>query len=462
MPRLAVVALVLAGAALAAHDWFTLLNYVTYAAVGTLLVTRRPRNAVSWLLLVIAALYVGTSTPPEFDIGAVARGEAGLRDTLYTWLGSWASLAIWPTFATLAFVFPTGTLPAGRWHRPAVLLLAIGIGGVVMAMVAPTVTLVTGDFATVEVRNPLAAVGDSPMWDVLPTLGLALELGILAASVVALVSRYLGSTEVMRLQLRWLMAAVTCLLLAILTGLALTVVAGEMLGGLQWIPTLIAIPTIPLAIGVAVLRYRLYEIDRVVNRALVYGSVTAILAGVLAAAADVSQRLFTALTGDTSDVAVVMTTLIVAALYTPVRTRVETIIDKRFKYDHRQFGRYRDELDHLAELLDPARAPARLAREALAETRATGLAVTSATGAVLASSGQWPVVVRERVAVGRGDGVVAWILVGARVDGRSHSPATLSALADVGSVADVVLRIHSSVPHPDDLVPHPLQSGEPA
>ena len=463
VPRLAVVALVLAGAALAAIDAITLLNYAAYTAVGTLLVTRRPRNSVSWLLLVIAAAYVGTSTPPDFDIEAVARGDAALRDKLYAWLGSWAGLAVWLAFAALAFVFPAGTLPAGRWRRPAVLLLAIGLAGVLVAMIAPTVTFSTDGITTVEVRNPLAAASESPIWDVLPTLDLFLELGVLAVSVAALLSRYRGATGVTRLQLRWLMAAITFLLLAVVAGLTLTVVAGDVLGGLMWIPSILAFPTIPLAIGVAVLRYRLYEIDRIVNRALVYGSVTAILAGVLAAAADVSQRLFTAVTGGTSDLAVVMTTLIVAALYTPVRTRVEAVIDQRFKYDHRQFGRYRDELDRLAELIDPARAAARLAREALAETRATGVAVTNANGVVLASAGQWPVDVQERIAVGRGDGPMVSILVGPRIDGRIHAPAVLSALADVGSVADVVLRIPSTFPGPGDLVPQaPQPQREPA
>src|SRR5204862_497883 len=104
------------------------------------------------------------------------------------------------------------------------------------------------------------------------------------------------------------------------------------------------VAAMPLAIGIAITRYRLYEIDRLINRALVYGSLTAILAGVFTAGIGLAQRLFVAATRETSDAAIVGTTLIVATLYAPLRKRPEALVDRAFKYEAREIGAYRGEL----------------------------------------------------------------------------------------------------------------------
>ena len=175
------------------------------------------------------------------------------------------------------------------------------------------------------------------------------------------------------------------------------------------------------------------------NRAIVYGAVTAILAGVLAAASAVSQRVFIEITGDRSDVAVIVTTLVVATLYAPVRTRVEDAVDRYFKYEQRRFGRYRAEIEQLADLVDPRRAAARLARETVAETGARGAAVVDASSSVIASSGDWPVDVVARLAID-GPSPLSAILVGPRPDGRALDHQALDDLAVVAATLGSVLR----------------------
>ncbi len=100
---------------------------------------------------------------------------------------------------------------------------------------------------------------------------------------------------------------------------------------MAWFPGIVAFALVPVAVGVAVLRYRLYEIDTIINRAIVYGLLTAILAGIYAASIALMQRLFGTVTGQTSDAAIVLTTLVVVVAFTPIKNRLQAVVDRRFK-----------------------------------------------------------------------------------------------------------------------------------
>jgi hypothetical protein len=186
----------------------------------------------------------------------------------------------------------------------------------------------------------------------------------------------------------------------------------------------------PIAIGIAIMRYRLYDIDRLINRALVYGSLTAILAGIFTAAVGLAQRLFVATTGESSDVAIVITTLVVATLYAPLRKRLEAIVDRHFKYEDREFGAYRDDIVRVLEVIEPRRAAERLAAEAVRELEAIGGAVVDAADVATASAGDWPVPAVVRLPIPGGHDRLSTILVGARRDGRPHDPRTIVQLED--------------------------------
>jgi hypothetical protein len=247
---------------------------------------------------------------------------------------------------------------------------------------------------------------------------------LLAAS--ALVVRYRRGDGVERAQIRWLALSGSFVAAAF----AIASFQISPISDRAWELGFLFLSLMPIAIGVAVTRYRLYEIDRLINRTLVYGSLTAILAGIFTAGIGFAQRLFIATTGETSDAAIVLTTLVVATLYAPLRKRLEAVIDRRFKYEHLQFGAYRDELTRVLDVLDPLRAADRLVREAVRELQATGGAVVDGAGQAVATAGSWPVAAVVRMPIAR-HGTLRAVLVGPRVDGRPHDPLTVAQLEDM-------------------------------
>jgi hypothetical protein len=129
--------------------------------------------------------------------------------------------------------------------------------------------------------------------------------------------------------------ALVLVVLAVVVGMVVSSIvpsAGE--SGVAWIPAMIAFPGVPLSILVAVLRYRLYEIDTLINRAVVYGLLTAILAGGSAAAIAVMQRVFSGVIGPGSDLTIILTTLVVVSTFDPIKKRVQALVDRRFKEVH--------------------------------------------------------------------------------------------------------------------------------
>src|ERR1051325_1189143 len=388
--RLGLAGLLTAGLFVATiSDPFTTVFFLSYALVGGLLAIRRPRNSVSWLLIAIAFSFIGTTSRPALDIPHLKLGTASVTDELWVWVNTWSGYATFVLFAALAATFPSGRLPRGRWRWPISAGLVLGVVVVILAMFGPQLTPSTNGVDTILVPNPIGLFPESALSSMVPTLGIVLILAALAMSIASMVVRYRGGNEITRLQLRWLLVAILFVLAGVITGLTLGTFFPQ-LEALVWIPAIIAYPTVPAAIGVAILRYRLYEIDRIVNRAIVYGAVTALLAGVFAAVTLLTQRMFVALTGQQSDAAIVLTTLAVATLYTPLRKQVERVVDLYFKYDQRIFGAYREELRRTLGVLSPEPAAQRLAREAFAETGAVGAAVVGPDGSVVASAGDWP------------------------------------------------------------------------
>lgn len=450
LSRIALLAIALAGLAISAADPFTVLFYGSYVAVGLILVFRRPRNTVGWLLVAIGFAFLGISSRPDVDIAALQAGHPRALDGAITWVTAWIAPAAFVGFTALAFVFPGGALPSGRWRRPAAVALALGGTVIVLSMFQPTVTFSPNGGAEIAVPNPARLAPEAALWTIVPPASFIVTLGGLALAVISLLGRYRGADEQSRLQLRWLLASLALVLVAIVSAVSVVFVHGDDFGGVAWLPLIVAYPCVPVAIGVAVLRYRLFEIDRIVNRAVVYGAVTAILAGAFAAATTLSQRLFIAVSGQSSDGAAVLTTLVVVSLYAPVRKRVESVVDRLFKYEDQQYGVYLDELRHLLDLVEPSRAAARLAREARAHTGAASVAVTSASGSVLATAGKWTGVPVETVAVDVPGSPIGEVLLARRPDGRPHDPARLRALATVAIVA--VAALGAAAPAHDVLV----------
>jgi hypothetical protein len=437
--RVALLAVVLAGFLLAASDAFPLLFYGSYVAIGLVLAIRRPRNAVSWMLIAIAFGFIAVTSRLDVDVAAMQAGHPTLSDALKGWLAGWMGPAFFVAYAALTFVFPAGTLPPGPWRRTAVIALGGGLVVVALVMVQPLLRLTPGDGPEITVPNPFGVLPDGPWWDAFFPASYLVPIGALAIAIASLFARYRAGAEQLRLQLRWLLAAMALLLFGIAFGLAVSALHGDDVGGLVWIPAIVAYPSVPVAIGVAVLRYRLYEIDRIVNRAIVYGTVTAILAGAFAAATAVSQRLVITIAGESTETATVLTTLVVVALYAPVRKRVEAVVDRRFKYEERQYGPYLDELRRLLDLIDPSRAAARLAREARSSSGAAAVAIVGRDGSIIATAGPWTGLEAARVDIPASGSPLAAVLLAARPDGRPLEPDRLTTLANVAAVVATAL-----------------------
>jgi hypothetical protein len=355
-PRLAwaLFALWLALAALAAaystrmedhFEAFFMVALTVFAVVGAVVASRRPRNPIGWMLEAIALMSAVTSVL----IGYTSTAEDPAPVAM--WLDDWFS-DIWIAIVVVGIplLFPDGRLPSRRW-RPlawlATATFALGLLGKALG------DRVLDTEAPGTVRNPFALPGAAG--DAAAAIGSAFG-GLYAAAVViglaGLVARWRRSRGVERQQLKWFVY-VGALMLGALFLSAVSLFDSERLGnniGVVGWGAFLALVTfgLPLAIGAAILRHRLYDIDVVINRTLVYGALTITLGG-----AYLGLVLLLGLTVGESDVAIAGSTLAVAALFRPARARIQRAVDRRFyrsRYDAAQTletfsARLRDELD---------------------------------------------------------------------------------------------------------------------
>jgi hypothetical protein len=321
------------------------LVFVGYAAVGALIVSRDRRNLVGWLLLVIALAFalqgLGESYVTVDD--APARGAVGLA-AQSLWFAWFAATGI-----ALPLVFPTGRLLTPRW-RPVVWL-----GAAALVLSAAGAAFKPGRLDLAEpVPNPLGASGGwVQVADAVATAGSVLTAIAFALAVTSLIVRIRRSRGTERAQLKW------HALVGVLAAMALAIASPVLLfpGGWRDVTATIgwggfllcAIVGIPAATGIAILRHGLYDIDVVIRRTLVYGALTATLAGGYLGGVLLAQLII----GAESSFAIALSTLAMAALFRPALARIQALVDRRFyrrRYDARQtleqFGhRLRDELD---------------------------------------------------------------------------------------------------------------------
>jgi hypothetical protein len=339
------------------------------------------------------------------------------------------------SFAALVLaLFPDGRVVGPRW-RSVVALAVVGqiIRTLEVAFGEARLPLVTG------AANPYRLSGLSG--DVLRAsstfdVGSVLVESALALAALSLALRYRRASLDGRRQIRWILLAGFVALVGALPLTLVLFLPGVISPSVDVIGILfLALTAAPIATLIAITRYRLYEIDRIVNRALLYGSLTAILAGVFTAGIGLAQRVFVGVTGVSSDWAIVLTTLVVATLYAPLRKRLEAIVDRRFKYERFRFGAYEHDLADLLSLVDPSLAAQRLIRETVTELRAGGGAVIAKDGSVTANAGTWPAEVIARVPIPHGTERLSTVVLSRRSDGSAYRAEDLEELARVAGLA---------------------------
>jgi hypothetical protein len=297
------------------------------ASVATLLAARRPGNPIGWLLFGI--LFAGYSPSNQYDILAYRMHPGTLP------LGGVSVVfeELWPLFlvfvAILLWVFPDGKLPAGRWRRPSVVLLVSGLLLGVVASTPGVIVVARGDVrirATGDLANPPGG-----WFEILDIAVIALSLVAWLAWILIQIPTYRRADGERRQQLKWLYSGATVTLVAFVFGVFVVPVATGHAPGYPNNPVIsalviLAFGAMPASLGVAVLKYRLYELDRIISRVVSYALITALLVGFYTGLV----LLTTHVLPYKSAGAVAACTLITAALFNPLRKRVQRLVDRRF------------------------------------------------------------------------------------------------------------------------------------
>ena len=302
------------------------LAFTAFMVMGALIVANRPGNAVGWIFSAIGLLSATGSLAQEYaEYAYVTRPGALPFAVLPAWYATWWW---WPTIIlTLVFtvlLFPTGRLPSPRW-RPLAWTTGIATASVtVLAALNPTLNV-----QDAGVANPIgvAAVGDVEQSAVGGVL-FAVILACLAGAVLSLILRFRRSRGEERQQLKWFTSAGALVALMPLSEQLSGIVLPSFLFGL-------VIALLPIAAGIAVLRYRLYDIDRIISRTLAWTLITGLLVGVYVAGVVVLGAFLRPVVGE-SNLAVAGATLLAAAMFGPLRRRVQHAVDRRFnrsRYD---------------------------------------------------------------------------------------------------------------------------------
>jgi hypothetical protein len=305
---------------------------VPATAVGTLLAVRRPRNPIGWLLLVIIIVEVGPTSQYLILDYRMHHGSLPL---------GWVAVVLqecWPMFLVsvtlLLWLFPDGTLPAGRWQRAAS-IAAVGWLLVGLATSARGVLVAAG--GDIRILPSGALANSSP--DVMRVLGAVVIVGTLAswaAWLAVQIPIYRHASGVYRQQLKWLYSGAVIFVFAYF-GVFIAALAVEAIPGWNDQPVtnalaILGTAALPACLGVAVLKYRLYDLNRVISRVVSYALITALLAGAFAGLILLATRELPV----RGSVAVAVATLVIAALFNPLRRRVQRAVDRRFnrsRYD---------------------------------------------------------------------------------------------------------------------------------
>jgi hypothetical protein len=315
-------------------DVFAGVLLLSYPTIGAFIVSHRPKNAVGWVLCgmgLIVEVHAFAGAYADYTLFAHPGSLPGGKIML--WLTEWlafpgGTLGV----VLLVLLFPTGRLLARGWQ--AVAWMAVG-GAALFALWWATVP---GPFYLYRsIYNPFGIGGDlGEALDVLGRVGMAVLLLSAIASVFSVFLRLQGAEGEERQQIKWFAYAA-----AVLGGAFLVIIpAAQEIGGpgAAFVLAVTVLSGVPVSLGAAILRYRLYDIDRIINRTLVYGTLTGTLALVYFGGITAAQAVFRSLTGqeEQPQLLIVASTLVIAALFMPLRRRIQGFIDRRFyrrKYD---------------------------------------------------------------------------------------------------------------------------------
>src|SRR5215212_8868064 len=306
-------ALYLAGEAL-----ISLAAPVVFAIVAALIVSRQPRNTIGWVLMVPVGLYVvGGPIASYIENLAPSSPEPTVPILLIVWFNNWNWLLLIFPLLLILLLFPNGRPPTPAWRWVGAAAIAWAALFVLIAALPQQIN--AGTTPNLVFDNPIGVLGKDTVERLVGVWIVGL-VALVVVCAVALFVRYRRANETEREQIKWLLYACALFLVVYVGGFVSGLGGTASLGGYIWgVFFGLSVTALPGAIGIAILRYRLYDIDVVINRTLVYAPLTATLIAVYVVGIVLLQRVFVLLTSQQSTLAVVASTLLIAALFSPMR-----------------------------------------------------------------------------------------------------------------------------------------------
>jgi hypothetical protein len=313
---------------------------VSFSAVGVLIASRRPENPIGWIFLLGGFFHGLNAFSSEYSTYALVTNPGPWPGgAFFSWLFTWAFAPGFATFPLTLLLFPTGRSPSARW-RIVLWLIAVGLASIVLPQAVASWPLrgpaLLGDPS--RVLDSIGGPAEALLYTGVNLIGLSM-----LASVVSLALRFRRAASVERQQIKWLLyaGALTFIMTATVSPAAPFDLPSLVSAVLETILLPVALPSIPVAVGIAILKHRLYDIDLIINRTLVYGVLTGTLALVYFGGVAITQAIFRAFTAQEHQpqLTVVASTLVIAALFMPLRRHIQGFIDRRFyrsKYDARK------------------------------------------------------------------------------------------------------------------------------
>jgi hypothetical protein len=304
---------------------------VGYSIVGAIVASRLPESPIGWLFCAIGLCFGFVHFSAEYvEYALLAPSRSLPAGEVFAWLSSWIWVGGLGLVVFLDLLFPNGRLPSARWRWFSRFTAIVLLPAAILAALSPGLILSS------TLRNPLGIEG-------LPNSSKAIEAfmyGLVVVGASSMLARLRHAGTIERQQIKWFAYATAVAISGVI--LKNTIYPAVGVKWVWWVGlilTAVGVVSSPIAMGIAIFRYRLYEIDILINRTLVYAPLTALLVVLYFVVIVVLQSVFVALTGEQSTLAVVASTLLIAALFTPLRRRIQSFIDRRFyrrKYDARK------------------------------------------------------------------------------------------------------------------------------